>query len=110
MPAKDAYHDVVLQALKKEGWTITDDPLTLQLDESVNVYLDIGAENLLAAEKQGQRIAVEVKNLFQLNFTKLLANSWPTENSWRLKTPNVNFIWQFLNTRIKLIFILNSPP
>lgn len=71
MPAKDAYHDVVLQALKKEGWTITDDPLTLQIDESVNVYLDIGAENLLAAEKQGQRIAVEVKSF--------LGKSFPTE-------------------------------
>jgi len=71
MPARDAYHDVVLQALKKESWTITDDPLTLQIDESVNVYLDIGAENLLAAEKQGQRIAVEVKSF--------LGKSFPTE-------------------------------
>ncbi len=29
MPAKDIYHDVVKQALIKDGWTITDDPLRL---------------------------------------------------------------------------------
>lgn len=71
MPAKDVYHNVVLNALKKDDWTITDDPLTLQIDESVNVYLDIGAENILAAEKQGQRIAVEVKSF--------IGKSYPTQ-------------------------------
>jgi hypothetical protein len=29
MPAKDLYHDVVVQALIVDGWTITDDPLYL---------------------------------------------------------------------------------
>lgn len=29
MPAKDIYHDMVVNALKKEGWVITDDPLKL---------------------------------------------------------------------------------
>lgn len=71
MPAKDVYHNVVLNALKKDDWTITDDPLTLQIDESVNVYLDIGAENILAAEKQGRRIAVEVKSF--------IGKSYPTQ-------------------------------
>ncbi len=30
MPAKDIYHDVVKQALIKDGWTITDDLLRLR--------------------------------------------------------------------------------
>ena len=29
MAAKDIYHDVVKQALIKDGWIITDEPLTL---------------------------------------------------------------------------------
>ncbi|MFN9868505.1 MAG: element excision factor XisH family protein, partial [Pseudanabaena sp.] len=29
MPAKDIYHDNVCNALIKDGWTITDDPLVL---------------------------------------------------------------------------------
>ncbi|MCP5029653.1 MAG: fatty-acid synthase, partial [Actinomycetia bacterium] len=30
MPAKDLYHDVVKNALVKDGWEITHDPLTLR--------------------------------------------------------------------------------
>ena len=33
MPAKDIFHDVVRLALEKDGWTITDDPLTLAIGE-----------------------------------------------------------------------------
>ena len=29
MPRKDFYHEVVVNALIKDGWTITDDPLVL---------------------------------------------------------------------------------
>jgi hypothetical protein len=29
MPAKDIYHETVKNALIKDGWTITDDPLKL---------------------------------------------------------------------------------
>lgn len=75
MPAKDTYHQVVKHALEKDGWLITDDPLTLQIDESTNVYLDIGAENILAAEKQGQKIAVEVKSFIGKSFPTQLYQS-----------------------------------
>ncbi len=30
MPARDKVHDIVKNALIKDGWTITDDPLTLK--------------------------------------------------------------------------------
>jgi len=61
MPAKDLYHDVVKAALLKDGWTITHDPLTLRSGKK-DLYVDLGAEKLLAAEKGGRRIAVEVKS------------------------------------------------
>ena len=31
MPRKDKYHQAVRTALEKDGWKITDDPLTVQV-------------------------------------------------------------------------------
>jgi XisH protein len=61
MPAKDIYHDTVRNALIKDGWTITHDPFVLRWG-TIDVYIDLGAEQLLAAERQGLKIAVEVKS------------------------------------------------
>jgi hypothetical protein len=61
MPAKDTYHDAVRNALVKDGWTITDDPLRLVWGKK-DYYVDLGAERMLAAEKEGRQIAVEVKS------------------------------------------------
>ena len=61
MPARDMYHDAVRNALVKDGWTITHDPLRLSWGGR-DLYVDLGAERLLAAEKDEQRIAVEVKS------------------------------------------------
>jgi XisH protein len=59
--AKDIYHETVKVALIKDGWTITDDPLRLKFGGRMT-YVDLGAEKLLAAEKEGQQIAIEVKS------------------------------------------------
>lgn len=61
MPAKDIYHDIVKRALIKDGWTITHDPLRLQWGPK-DMYVDLGAERLVAAEKAGRKIAVKVKS------------------------------------------------
>lgn len=61
MPARDIFHDAVKNALIKDGWTITHDPLRLTWGNK-DMYVDLGAERLLAAEKKGQQIAVEVKS------------------------------------------------
>ena len=61
MPAKDIYHNTVRTALEKDGWTITNDPLTLEIGDR-SLFVDLGAEKILAAEKQGRKIAVEVKS------------------------------------------------
>ena len=61
MPARDRYHNQVKQALIKDGWTITDDPLRLKWGKK-DLYVDLGAEQLLTAEKGLHKIAVEVKS------------------------------------------------
>jgi len=67
--AKDIYHDTVRTALEKDGWTITDDPLTLKVGRR-STYIDLGAEKLIAAEKEDQRIAVEVKSFISPSLVK----------------------------------------
>ncbi|KAF0249964.1 MAG: XisH protein [bacterium] len=61
MPAKDIYHNSLKNALIKDGWAITHDPYTISFGQR-NVFVDIGAERSLAAEKQGEKIAVEIKS------------------------------------------------
>lgn len=67
MPAKNIYHDAVIAALVADGWTITDDPLTLTIGDR-NLFIDLGAERgELAAEKGAERIAVEVQSFPSLS-------------------------------------------
>lgn len=58
---KDKFHNAVKNALIKEGWTITDDPLLLQFG-GVDLYVDLGAEKMIAAQKDNHKIAVEIKS------------------------------------------------
>jgi hypothetical protein len=57
MPAKDIFHDAVRKGLEKEGWVITDVPLRIGVGD-VEMHIDIGAEEILAAERTGQKIVV----------------------------------------------------
>lgn len=59
--AKDVFHDVVRKGLEKENWVITDDPLEIEVG-GVEMYIDLGAEKLLAAQRSGEKIAVEIKS------------------------------------------------
>jgi hypothetical protein len=59
--ARDTYHDAVRAALEAEGWTITHDPYMVSAGTR-NLRIDLGAERLIAAEKAGETIAVEVKS------------------------------------------------
>ncbi|MGB5969420.1 MAG: XisH family protein [Spirulinaceae cyanobacterium] len=61
MAAKDFYHDAVRHTLEKESWTITHDPLDVDFGD-VTMKIDLGAEKLIGAERQGEKIAVEVKS------------------------------------------------
>lgn len=61
MPARDIFHEQVKQALVKDGWKITHDPLHLKWGLK-DMYVDLGAQELLAAEKAGRKIGVEIKS------------------------------------------------
>jgi hypothetical protein len=60
MAAKDRFHAVVRTALEKEQWDVTDDPLRLEVG-GTKFEIDLGAEQLLAAERGKEKIAVEIK-------------------------------------------------
>jgi hypothetical protein len=61
MPVRDAYHPVVVRLLEKDGWRITHDPYRIPVGHK-NLFVDLGAEEVIAAERQGKRIAVEIKS------------------------------------------------
>lgn len=62
MAAKDKFHETVKKALIKENWRITHDPLNLKFGEYDQISIDLGAEKVLGAEKDGDKIAVEIKS------------------------------------------------
>lgn len=62
--ARDIFHQEVREALEKDGWTITHDPLPLRnKSQRMDYEIDLGAERIIAAEKGADKIAVEVKSL-----------------------------------------------
>ncbi|TAF18003.1 MAG: fatty-acid oxidation protein subunit alpha, partial [Nostocales cyanobacterium] len=61
MSAKDIFHEAVKTALQKEQWLITDDPLQFKFG-NVKFKIDLGAEKVIAAERENEKIAVEIKS------------------------------------------------
>ena len=59
--ARDLFHNIVKTALEKEGWKITHDPYHLRYGIA-DLYIDLAAEQAIAAEKDNQKIAVEIKS------------------------------------------------
>jgi XisH protein len=61
MPAKDLFHDCVKVALIRDGWQISHDPYSLKIGKK-DLFVDLGAEKLITAEKDSVKIAVEIKS------------------------------------------------
>ncbi|MCP2732308.1 XisH family protein [Symplocastrum sp. BBK-W-15] len=61
MPAKDLFHNTVKTSIEKDGWEITDENLFIKV-EDIDFYIDLAAERILAAEKTGKKIAIEIKS------------------------------------------------
>jgi hypothetical protein len=59
--ARDLYHQAVRKALQKDGWVITADPYKMRYG-GVNYEVDLAAENVLAANRGPEKIAVEIKS------------------------------------------------
>ncbi len=89
--ARDFYHEAVRIALEKEGWEITADPYKVRYGK-VNYEIDLAAENVFAAARGEEKIAVEIKSFIQesvpnefhaalgqfLNYKLILAKIDPT--------------------------------
>lgn len=71
MARRDGFHYSVIEALQKDGWVITHDPLRLEL-RGLRLEADLGAEKFFAAEKDGRKIAVEVKDFGSESPTNVL--------------------------------------
>lgn len=73
MPQRDTIHNLVKQAIIKDGWVITNDPYVISYGERF-LFVDLGAAQVddwqqvqelqgqfIGAERGNQRIAVEIK-------------------------------------------------
>ena len=61
MPVKDIYHNLVHRLLVAEGWRVTHDPYRIVVGRR-NLFVDLGAERIIAADRDRRRIAVEAKS------------------------------------------------
>jgi hypothetical protein len=61
MPADDSIKPAVVAALTKDGWSITDDPLTVEFGD-LYLFIDLGAMKVVKAERGMEKIAVEIKS------------------------------------------------
>lgn len=71
MPAQDIFHESVKVALQKDGWTILREDWYIEVDSlGLAIYIDLAAQKFIEAEKDGRRIAVEIKSfLSESNMT-----------------------------------------
>jgi hypothetical protein len=106
MSAKDAVHDAVRHALEKDGWLITHDPYYMKVG-GVEMYIDLGSEAVLAAERNGEKIAVEIKSFLGTStiseFHTALGQFINYQLALEEKNPTERYIWRLL-----LMFMRNS--
>ncbi len=69
--ARDKFHEEVRHALENDGWTITADPLSFKVGK-VQVQIDLGAERMIAAERDSEKIAIEIKTFGHISFITAL--------------------------------------
>jgi hypothetical protein len=62
MPKKDKFHQSVIDALEKDNWIITNDPLFMPTKGGFNFYIDLGVARIINAEKGETKIAIEIKS------------------------------------------------
>ncbi|WP_072620235.1 element excision factor XisH family protein [Spirulina major] len=63
--ARDIFHQQVKTALIKDGWTIIHDPFPIAISEAIKLQIELAAESAIAAERESEKIAVEIKSFIQ---------------------------------------------
>lgn len=66
--ARDIIHNLIKESLINDGWEITHDPYPVKIG-GFDMEIDLAAENILAAERENQKIAIEVKTFAGLSKT-----------------------------------------
>lgn len=91
MSAKDQFHNIVKASLIKAGWTITHDPLYLNFDNT-KVQVDLAGQQLIAAEQELTKIAVEVKSFLSpstlADFHVAVGQCWNYRIALRAEEPD----------------------
>ena len=82
MPRRDLYREPVVEALKAEGWTITDEPLQVSIGDT-DLYVDLAAERVLGAVRGDSKIAVEIKSFLGTSKVDDLENAVGQYNVYR---------------------------
>jgi hypothetical protein len=68
MAKDDLYYPNAVEALQKDGWTITNDPYFVRLN-NINFNMDLGAERTIFNLENGkEKIVVEVKSFLGPSF------------------------------------------
>jgi hypothetical protein len=82
--ADDRIKPMVVNALVKDGWTITHDPYGLQLEKD-NYEVDLAAErNVVGAVKAGELVAVEIKSFLSKSILHEFGNAYGQFDMYRL--------------------------
>jgi hypothetical protein len=71
MAQRDKIHNAVKTALVKDGWEITHDPYIIEYEETT-LQADLGAERPIGAQRNGQKIVVEIKSFLGPSFMREL--------------------------------------
>ena len=66
--AKDIFHQQVKEALINDGWEITHDPYILRAEE-IEYEVDLGAEQLIAASRNTEKVLIEIKSFLRQSKT-----------------------------------------
>lgn len=113
--AKDKIHIAVKEALIREGWNITHDPYKIKA-LGMDYEIDLGAEEMIAAEQEGRKIAIEIKSFLAgsfvyefhavlgqfLNYELCLQEQEPDRILY-LAIPNFVYINFFQRTAIQMV-------
>ncbi|MBD2472365.1 XisH family protein [Nostoc sp. FACHB-145] len=60
MPARDSIHEIVKEAVIKDGWEITYDPYVISYGERF-LFVDLGASSFIGVRQGNKNIAIEIK-------------------------------------------------